>query len=142
MPKGKDMLYPYFFERDNARSHLTLEEWQKAVESVSGVRSVKSPLQGLGEWIGYVVNPLGSPNKEFHDRPERAHDAEVFFPDVNHWFRAFYWYPLPERGLGVVTFESPPGNVAPNDYQVWVIARKLAAHLGAELVGANETAYE
>ncbi len=136
------MLYPYFFERDGARSHISLAEWKSVLQAVADVRVVATPLQGLGEWIGYRVNPHGSPGSQFHDRPERESDAEVYFPESDRWFRAFYWHPLSEPGLGVVTFEGPPVNVAPEDYRVWVVAQALAQHLGAELVGENDTAYE
>ncbi|MDR2880544.1 MAG: hypothetical protein LBV29_01395 [Azoarcus sp.] len=141
------MLYRYYFERDKARSHLSLDEWKKAIEVVPHVRAVTNPRQGLGEWIGirYIGNPHEVPvdKDAFQNRPERVNDAEVFFPDFDRWFRAFYWRPLTEHpGLGVVTFESPPGDIAPEDYPVWVVAQELAKHLGAELVGENESAYE
>jgi hypothetical protein len=134
--------YAYYFERDCARSHLSLAEWAEAVAAVPGVRPVAGPLDGLGEWLGYYVNPHGMPGGQFHDRPDRAHDAEVYFPAAGRWLRAFYWHARPEPGLGAVTFEGCPASVSPDESPVWVAAHALAARLGAELVGEDDTAYE
>jgi hypothetical protein len=135
--------YAYYFERDHGRAHLALAEWLEAAAAVPDVRQVPTPCHGLGDWLGYLVNPHGTPDAEFHDRPERAYDAEVFFPDLGRWLRAFYWHARPEPGLGVVTFEgSIAAGVPAHEYPVWVAARALAARLGAELVGEDETAYE
>lgn len=136
------MQYSYYFERDGARSHLSLTEWDAAVAAVAGVRSVTAPLEGLGEWLGYYVNPHGTPGGQFHDRPERAHDAEVYFPKSDRWLRAFYWHDRAEPGTGVVTFEGTPPSVSPDEYPVWVTALKLASRLGADLVSEVDTAYE
>lgn len=135
-------MYAYYFERDRARSHLSLAEWTAAVATVPDVRQVASPLDGLGDWLGYFVNPRGMPGREFHDQPDRAHDAEVFFPVSGRWLRAFYWHARKEPGFGVVTFEGGPASVPPDEYPVWVAARALAARLGADLVGEDDTAYE
>jgi hypothetical protein len=112
------------------------------VAAVPGVRPVAGPLDGLGEWLGYYVNPHGMPGGQFHDRPDRAHDAEVYFPAAGRWLRAFYWHARPEPGLGAVTFEGCPASVSPDESPVWVAAHALAARLGAELVGEDDTAYE
>jgi hypothetical protein len=96
------MQYAYYFERERARSHLSLADWRAAVAAMPDVRMVASPLDGLGEWIGYWVNPHGTPGREFHDLPDRAHDAEVLFPYSGQWRRAFYWHQRPEPDLGVV----------------------------------------
>jgi hypothetical protein len=132
------MTYAYYFERDGARSHLSLAEWRAAVAAVPGVRPVASPQDGLGDW----VNPGGRLGREFHDLPDRVDDAEVLFPTDGRWRRAFYWHRRPEPGLGVVTFEDCPASVSQDEYPVWVAARALAALLGAELVGEDHTAYE
>jgi hypothetical protein len=136
------LTYAYYFERDGARSHLSVAEWQAAVEAVPDVRPVAAPLEGLGDWVGYWVNPHGTPGRQFHDLPDRADDAEVLFPTEGRWRRAFYWHRRPEPGLGVVTFEDCPASVSREEYPVWVAARALAALLGAELVGEDHTAYE
>ncbi len=136
------MTYAYYFERDGARSHLSLAEWRAAVAAVPGVRLVASPEEGLGDWVGYWVNPHGVPGRQFHDLPDRADDAEVLFTDMGRWRRAFYWHRRPEPGLGVVTFEDCPASVSRHEYPVWVTARALAVLLGAELVGEDSTAYE
>jgi hypothetical protein len=136
------MQYAYYFERHGARSHLSLAEWRAALQVASGVRLVATPLDGLGDWIGYWVNPHGTPGGQFHDLPDRADDAEVLFPADGRWRRAFYWHRRPEPGLGVVTFEGCPASVPRGEYPVWVAARALAALLGAELVGEDDTAYE
>jgi hypothetical protein len=136
------MMYAYYFDRDGARSHLSLSEWRAAVATVPGVQLVAAAREGLGDWIGYWVNPRGVPGREFHDLPDRADDAEVLFPAESHWRRAFYWHRRPEPELGVVTFEDCAASVSRDEYPVWVAARALAALLGAELVGEDRTAYE
>jgi hypothetical protein len=135
------LLYAYYFERDGARSHLSLGEWEAAVAAVSGVRPVSGRLDGLGEWIGYLVNPHAS-DGQYHDLPDRNHDAEVFFPALGRWRRAFYWHARPEPGVGVITFEAPPGDTEPDESPVWVAARALAAIMKADLVGQDDTAYD
>ena len=136
------MNYAYYFERDGARSHRSLVEWTKALVDVTGVRTVTEPLDGLGEWLGYYFNPHESPEGQFHNLPDRAHDADVYFPASDKWLRAFYWHARPEPGLGVVTFEACPGNVRPEEYPVWVAAKALAVRLRADLVGQDDTVYE
>jgi hypothetical protein len=133
--------YAYFFEREHAQSHLSLGEWEAALAAVAGVRRVSGPLDGLGDWIGYLVSPHAS-GGHFHDLPDRNHDAEVFFPASGRWRRAFYWHARPEPGRGVVTFEAPPGDVEPDEYPVWIAARALAARMKADLVGQDDTAYD
>jgi len=51
------MTYAYYFERDGARSHLSLPEWRAAVAAVPGVRRAASPLNDLDDWVGYWFNP-------------------------------------------------------------------------------------
>jgi hypothetical protein len=92
--------YAYYFERDGARSHLSLAEWSAAVADAPGVRAVTGPLVALDDWLGYYVNPHGAPGRPFHERPDHEHDAEVFFPASGRWRRAFYWHARPEPGLG------------------------------------------
>src|SRR4051794_4630182 len=128
------MQYAYYFERDKARSHLSLDEWARALAAVPGVRLVAAPLDGLGEWLGYFIVPSETPGVQFHDLPDRAHDAEAYFPELGQWLRAFYWHSRPEPGLGVVTFEGCPASVPRDEYPVWKAAHALAAYLGAELV--------
>ena len=134
--------YSYYFERAGAHSHLSLGEWVGAITAVPGVRPVEGNVAGLGSWLGYYVNPFGSPGGQFHDRPDRAHDAEVFFAETGRWLRAFYWHARPEPGLGVVTFDAGPVSVSSDAYPVWVAARALAKRLGVELVGEDETIYD
>lgn len=135
-------MHACYFERDGARSHLTLVEWRAAITSVPGVRLTPSPQHDLGEWIGYRLNPAGEPGHEFHDLPDRAEDAEVYLPNEGRWKRAFYWHQRPEPNLGVVTFESVPEILSGEPHPVWAAAHALAQLLGVELVGEDETAYE
>lgn len=136
------MLYTYYFERDQARSHISLVEWTAAVTACTGVRIVRDALDRLGDWIGYGANPHETTGTSFHVQSERVHDAEVYFPANDKWRRAFYWHNHSEPGCGVVTFESCPGSVSPEEYPVWIAAQELAARLGAELVSEDETNYE
>jgi hypothetical protein len=136
------MTYAFYFERDKARSHLSLTEWRAAVTATPGVRLVSAPQEGLYDWIDYWVNPSGSSGQQFHDQPDRAEDAEVLFPVNGTWRRAFYWHQRPEPGLGVVSFEACPSSVPQAEYPVWIAAQALATLLGAELVGQDDTAYE
>ena len=136
------MQYAYYFERDCARSHLSLAEWAEAVAAVPGVRPVAGPLDGLGEWLGYYVNPHGMPGGQFHDRPDRAHDAEVYFPAAGRWLRAFYWHARPEPGLGAVTSRGARRACRPTSPPSGSRPMRVAARLGAELVGEDDTAYE
>lgn len=136
------MIHAFYFERDGARSHLTLAEWRAAVAAVPGVRLATSPQHELGDWIGYWVNPAGEPGQQFHDLPDRVEDAEVYLPGEGRWSRAFYWHQRPEPDLGVVTFESVPETLSDEAHPVWAAARALAQLLRADLVGEGETAYE
>ena len=106
--------------------------------AVPGVRPVADPLDGPGDWRGYCLNPHEPTGTRFHDRPKRTHDAEVYFPASGRWLRAFYWHARREPGFGVVTFAGGPTDGNP----VWDAAWALAAHLGAELIGEDATAYE
>lgn len=136
------MIHACYFERDDARSHLTLAEWRAAVSVVPGVRLAPSPKHELGHWIGYWVNSAGEAGHQFHDLPDRAEDAEVYLPGEGRWRRAFYRHKQPEPDFGVVTFESIPETLAGEPHPVWVAARALAHLLGAEVVGEDETAHE
>ena len=91
---------------------------ERSNRSVDNVRPVASALTGLGDWLGYHVNPLSKQGDQFHDRPERLHGAELFFPLEGRWMRAFYWHSLPEPGLGVVTFVDCPASVSASEYPV------------------------
>jgi hypothetical protein len=135
---GIGVLYAYYFERDRGRAHLTLAEWSQATAVIPGVRPVAAPRDQLSDWLGYYVDPHAPSGGQFHDRIDRAHDAEVFVPESGRWLRAFYWHAGRDSGTGVVTFE---GGLPPA-HPVWEAARALAAHLGAELVGEDDTAYE
>lgn len=136
------MIHACYFERDGARSHLTLAEWRAAVAAVPGVRLAPAAQHDSGDWMGYWVNPAGEPGQQFHDLPDRVEDAEVYLPDEGCWRRAFYWHQRPEPDLGVVTFESVPETLSGESHPVWAAAQALARLLRAELVGEDETAYE
>jgi hypothetical protein len=136
------MTHACYFERDGARSHLTLAEWRAAVAAVPGVRLAPAAQHELGAWMGYWVNPACEPGQQFHDLPDRVEDAEVYLPGEGRWRPAFYWHQRPESDLGVVTFESVPETLAGEPHPVWVAARALAQLLRAEVVGEDETAYE
>ncbi len=77
------MRFSIYFERDPFEDHITPGQWFAAVESVAGVRLVTPESSGPECWIGDFANPLGSPGHHFHDRPDRAYDAEVHFRDTD-----------------------------------------------------------
>src|SRR5690242_5927585 len=100
------MQYAIYFERYKGRSHITLAEWLSAINATSGVRRADKET-AEPDWIGYYVNPH-STGPQFCDDPDRANDADVFFPEDGKWRRAFYWGSLPEPHCGAIYFEDPP----------------------------------
>ena len=134
------MQYAIYFERDHARSHISLSEWQRALDETAGVRRADKET-AEPDWIGYYVNQH-STGAQFHDSPDRVNDADVFFPEHGRWKRAFYWSSLPGTQCGVICFEDVPGSVDEAVYPVSVAAAALARRLNASLVGEDESAYE
>ena len=121
-----------------------LRSFLLAVDVVNGVRLVAAEATRPGTWLGYFVNPRGTPGQQFHDRPDRAHDAEVFFHDTQDWRRAFYWHEAIGGSVGgVINFDSRK-----TDDDSWrtdpvhLASLALANVLCAKLVGEDNTRYE
>ena len=136
------MSYSIFFQRTATRKDIALAEWLSAVDRVPGVRRANDATADPHDWVGYFVNPKVT-SGQFHQRPDRAFDAEVFFPEEGRWRRALYWNLI--RGSsdhGVITFTDCPASVEQSRYPVGLAAAKLAVLLDAELVGEDDTFYE
>ena len=138
------MRFTIYFERDPFEDHITRDQWYAAVGAVDGVRLVAANSAGPDTWLGYFVNPRGRPGQQFHDRPDRAHDAEVYFHNTQDWRRAFYWYEaMGDFAGGVITFDS---RVSEDDSwrtdPVHLASLALAEVLNAKLVGEDDTNYE
>ena len=133
-----------YFERDRFENHITRAQWYDAVESVDGVRIVSLKSSGPEYWLGYFVNPRAT-SGQFHERPDRIHDAEVYFAKSDLWRRAFYWHDSTgDFNGGVITFpdrQTSDGDSWLSD-PVHIASTALARVLDAQLVYEDDTKYE
>jgi hypothetical protein len=136
------MIFAIYFQRTSSRIDISLTEWLAAVNHVEGVRQASDCTADPNDWVGYWVNPRGGPTGQFHHRPDRAFDAEVFFPDDARWRRALYWHAIRDTDRGVITFEAGTRDAEKATYPVRIAAAALARLLDAELVDQDETFYE
>ena len=116
------------------KGHIRLTEWLKTIKSLENLREAQT--DNPHEWVGYIVNTM-SKTGQFHQRPERKYDCDLFFKEENKWKRVFYWHFVEEETLGVITFEG-----AFENKKIEETARDISNLLGAVIKNEETTKYD
>jgi hypothetical protein len=122
------MAYVLYIERrgpDGALSPITLQEWQIAVRESEGVRLSRHPVMARNPKTGEKF-PL----------PYAGEDAAVHSETEGKWIRVFHWFKP-----GRIRFSAPLG-FDKQDSEIGVVARALAAKLGAAFADDPDAGYE
>ncbi len=111
---------------------LTLEEWLEAVKKVDGVKLAENGMK--------IINPT---TRQGITVPAHAGDALVFFEakGLLGCFRKKEWRQCIRFSNNFATFKATPDLELPNN-PLRIAAAKLAATLGAQIVGDEGEVYE